>query len=72
VDEEERGGEEPDHAERGAVRGGEVVGDGPCVGDVPARREADSAPAGDGSTAHAGSGREMIDVVAPRTGTTGL
>ncbi len=72
VDEEQDSGEEPDHAERGAVGVGERLGDGAGVGDVPARREADGAAAGDGSTAHAGRGREMIDVVGPRTGTAGL
>jgi hypothetical protein len=72
VDEKQDGGEEPDDAERGAVRVGERLGDGAGVGDVPARREADGAAAGDGSPAHSGSEREMIDVVGPRTGTVGL
>ena len=72
VDEKEHGREQPDHAERGAVRVGEVLGHRAGVGDVPARREADGAPARDGSSAHAGRAREMIDVVSPRTGTDGL
>jgi hypothetical protein len=72
VDEEEQGGEEPDDAELDAVHGGELVRDGAHVGDVPPRRKADGAAAGDGSAAHAGRAREMIDVVSPRTGTVGL
>ena len=63
VGEEEHRGEQPDHTQRGAVRGGEVIRDRARVGDVPARREADGAPAGDGSPAHARRAREMIDVV---------
>jgi len=72
VDEEEHRREQPDDAERGGVRVGEVLGDRAGVGDVPARREADRAAAGDGSCPHARAAREMIEVVSPRTGTDGL
>jgi hypothetical protein len=72
VGEEEHRGEQTDHAQRGAVRVGEVIRDRARIGDVPARREADGAPAGDGSPAHARRAREMIEVVSQRAGTDGL
>ena len=72
VGEEEHRREQADDGQPDPVRAPQLVGDGADVGDVPTGREADGAPADDGSRTHGRCEPGMMTAMAGRSTIRGL